>query len=143
MTGVETLFQHIRQAGYKLTRPRQVVIEVLADGHAHMTAADIVSAVHQRAPDVGRASVYRTLDLLVRLGLVQISTLGSTTTTYMLVLAHHHHHLVCTRCHRTVEFDECQLAELEQALAEQFGFQVYGHLVEVYGVCQRCQGASP
>ncbi len=143
MATAKALFQHIRQAGYKLTRPRQVVIEVLAHSHTHMTAADIVSAVHQRAPDVGRASVYRTLDLLVRLGLVQVSTLGGTTTTYMLVLARHHHHLVCTQCRQTVEFDECQFSELEEALAEQFGFQVHSHLVEVYGVCQHCQGAAP
>lgn len=139
MSTVETLCECVRQAGYRLTRPRRLVIEVLADGKGHMTAADIVDAVHEQAPDIGRASVYRTLDLLARLGLVQVSTLGGTATTYILVPSAHHHHLVCTQCRETVEFDECQLADLEQALADQLGFRVVGHLVEIYGICSRCQ----
>lgn len=139
-TALHTLFERVREKGYKLTRPRRVVIEVLAEGEAHMGAAEIVAAVRRRAPQVGRASVYRALELLIRLGVVQVSAMGRATTVYMLTPAHHHHHLVCVECRRIVEFEECALRELERALAERFGFLVQGHLVEIYGKCAACHG---
>ena len=67
----------------------------LAQAPGHMTAPDLVKVVRTRAPGVGRASVYRTLVLLMELGLVQSSTLGGVAATYMLTPSKHHHHIVC------------------------------------------------
>jgi Fur family ferric uptake transcriptional regulator len=103
-----------------------------------MTAPDLVEAVQRRAPGVGRASVYRTLGLLTRLGVVQASTLGGGVATYVLTPARHHHHVVCLECQKTVEFDECVLQELEQRLSDTLGFELEGHLVEMYGRCPDC-----
>jgi Fur family ferric uptake transcriptional regulator len=132
------LLHALRHAGHKVTQPRRTVIETLVDQTEHLTAPDIVEAVQQRAPDVGRASVYRTLDLLTRLGLVQTSTLGGGAATYMLCPHGHHHHLVCTQCHKTIEFDECVVGELERELAAALGFEIEGHLLELYGRCPDC-----
>ncbi|MDQ7030605.1 MAG: Fur family transcriptional regulator [Ardenticatenia bacterium] len=143
---LHAIFKRIRAEGYKLTRPRRVVIEVLAGGETHMGASEIVAAVRQKAPDVGRASVYRALELLTRLGVVQVSAMGRATTVYMLTPACCHHHLVCVECRRTVELNECALRDLEKSLASRFGFQVQGHLVEIYGRCEACQdnpGSAP
>jgi len=94
--------------------------------------------VRRRAPQIGRASVYRALELLSRLGLVQSTTLGGSVATYMLAPGKHHHHVVCIGCHKTVEFDECVVLELESRLAETLGFEFEGHLVELYGRCPDC-----
>lgn len=136
--GISELLEALRRSGYKVTRARRMVLEALIAATGHVTASDVVARVQARAPGVGRASVYRALGLLSRLGLVQASGLGSATTTYTLAPAGHHHHLVCVHCHKTVEFDDCYLADLQQQLAERFGFQINGHLVELYGQCLDC-----
>jgi Fur family ferric uptake transcriptional regulator len=135
---VSNLFETLRRAGYKVTQARRMVIETLSSEMVHLTAPDLVKAVQKRAPGIGRASVYRTLELLTRLGLVQSSTLGGGAATYVLTPSKHHHHAVCIECHKTVEFDECVLRELEGRLAKTLGFQFEGHLVELYGRCPDC-----
>jgi Fe2+ or Zn2+ uptake regulation protein len=135
---VHGLIGSLRHSGYKITQARRAVIETLANQARHITAPDLVEAVQERKPGVGRASVYRTLELLTRLGLVQSSTLGSTSAIYFLAPTRYHHHVICTECQKTVEFDECVLRELEQRLGETLGFQFYGHLVEIYGRCSDC-----
>ncbi|MCS7222301.1 MAG: Fur family transcriptional regulator [Anaerolineae bacterium] len=136
--GISELLEALRRSGYKVTRARRMVLEALIAATGHATASDVVTRVQAHAPGVGRASVYRALDLFSQLGLVQASGLGSAATTYTLAPAGHHHHLVCVRCHKIVEFDDCYLADLQRQLAERFGFQINGHLVEMYGRCPGC-----
>jgi len=134
----QTAMRKVQQAGHKLTAPRRATIEALAHAPDHLTAPQLVTFVAQRAPAVGRASVYRTLALMSRLGLVQASSLGGATTTYLLTLGGHHHHVICVNCRKTVAFDECVIKELERSLGEKLGFQIEGHLVELYGYCPAC-----
>jgi Fur family ferric uptake transcriptional regulator len=129
----------LRHSGYKVTQARRAVIEALAQAPSHKTAPEVIRAVRMQTPSVGRASVYRTLELMTRLGLVQSSTLGGVAVTYVLTPTKHHHHVVCIDCHKTVEFDECVLRELEGRLGEELGFQLEGHLLELYGRCPDCQ----
>ena len=135
---VDSLVAVLRRSGYKITQARRAVIETLAEEASHLTAPDVVEAVQKRTPGVGRASVYRTLELLMRVGLVQSSTLGGAAATYRLTPDRHHHHVVCLECHKTVEFEECALPELERRLGERLGFELEGHLVELYGRCPDC-----
>jgi Fur family ferric uptake transcriptional regulator len=128
----------LRRSGHKITQARRAVIQALAEEVRHLTAPDVVAAVQARTPLVGRASVYRTLELLTRLGVVQSSTLGGTAAMYVLTPDRHHHHVVCIECQKTVEFDECALRDLETQLAEALGFELEGHLVELYGRCPDC-----
>ena len=127
----------LEKAGFKLTPARHAVIEALAKQREHLTAPQVVEAVGQRALGVGRASVYRTLELLARLGLVQVSSLGRAATTYVLCDVHHHH-VICRTCHKTVEFEDCDLEKLEKALSKRLGYHIEGHLVEFYGCCADC-----
>ncbi len=135
---IEQLIDQLQSAGYRNTPARRAVLEALIDGPSHMTAPHVVAAVGETSPSVGRASIYRTLELLTRLGLVQASTLGGTETTYMLAPSGHHHHAICLECRETIEIDECVMGELEGALRERTGFEVRGHLLEIYGLCPQC-----
>lgn len=131
----------LERAGFKLTPARRAVIEALARELAHLTAPQVVHAVGRRAPGVGRASVYRTLELLTRLGLVQVSSLGRAASTYVLCDVHHHH-VICRTCHQTVEFEDCDLEKLAKALSKRLGYRIEGHLVEFYGCCPDCHRAQ-
>jgi len=127
------------ERGYRLTAARRAILAALAGGGGHVTADELAAAVHRVAPHVGRMTVYRTLDLLGELGLLRPVYQGTGAAHYVLLLDGHHHHLVCSRCRRVIEFDECALAELAETVGRRYGFAVEGHLLEFYGRCAECK----
>lgn len=129
----------LRARGYRLTAARQAILAALAAAGEHPTADALAAAVHQAAPGVGRMTVYRTLDLLCDLGLLRPVYQGTGAAHYVLLLDGHHHHLVCSRCRRVIEFDDCALGELAETVARRYGFVVEGHLLEFYGRCAECR----
>ncbi len=143
MDDVNLLTQMLREAGYKYTRPRRRVAEVLllADGR-HLTAPEIVDRVAERDSSVGRMSVYRTLDLFTRLGLIRPVFHGSPHARYAIMVGGHHHHMVCENCGKVIHFDDCPLDDLIHKLEAQYGFEVDGHLLEFFGTCQDCDELS-
>jgi Fur family ferric uptake transcriptional regulator len=129
----------LRHAGYKLTTPRLTILHILEEHGGHLTSAELLSLVQQRDPSIGRASVFRTLDLMIKLGIICTSLQGGSTVHYLLMPGGHHHHIVCTMCNRLIEFADCRLESLIQAVQEQYGVRVDGHLLELYGVCRDCR----
>lgn len=127
----------VQTAGFKLTPPRQAVLEALESGDGHMTPAEILGRAQAIHPGLGRATVYRTLELLTSLGVVRPIFLGERGVCLTLAEGGHHH-LICSDCGAVIEFDECTVAELEQDLAQRLNFQIRGHLLEFYGLCQQC-----
>ncbi|MCL4252774.1 MAG: transcriptional repressor [Anaerolineae bacterium] len=133
----------LRDAGYKLTNARTIVLNVIETHEGHMTSAEILDAVAVRDSSIGRASVFRTLDLLTRLAIIRPTyTSGSATPNYVLMPDGHHHHIVCVQCHQTIEFEDCGLATLGERLEDEFGVKLTGHLLEFYGVCGTCNEAD-
>ncbi|MCU0496394.1 MAG: transcriptional repressor [Anaerolineae bacterium] len=136
---LEQRTQRLREAGYKLTHARLTVLQVLEQQHEHLTSTQVIDAVAAIDPSIGRASVFRTLDLLTELTLIRPTYIdGSATPVYVLLPNGHHHHIVCTGCNRVIEFDDCGLAELEQRLETQYQVKLTGHLLEFYGRCSLC-----
>lgn len=132
--------QRLRDAGYKLTTARLTILGVLEDGDGHMTSAEVLEKVDQAAPEIGRASVFRALDLFTRLSIIRPTYINdSSTPTYVLMPGGHHHHIICTNCDRIIEFDNCHLEGVERELERQFDVQITGHLLEFYGLCANCQ----
>jgi len=132
----------LQERGYRLTAARRAILAGLATAGGHLTADELAAVVHQIAPRVGRMTVYRTLDLLGELGLLRPVYQGTGAAHYVLLLDGHHHHLVCARCGRVIEFDECALAELAETVGRRYGFAVEGHLLEFYGRCSQCVALS-
>lgn len=133
--------ERLHQHGYRLTPARQAVITALLATGGHLSADTLAEAVHETAPQVGRMTVYRTLDLLSQVGLVRPVYQGTGAAHYVLIDSGHHHHLVCAGCDTVIEFDDCVVAEIERVVAERFQFEVWGHLVEFYGRCANCREA--
>lgn len=126
--------------GFRLTTSRRAILAALVGCGGHITADELVERVHQQAPNVGRMTVYRTLDLLCQLNLIRPVYQGTGAAHFVLLHQGHHHHLVCGVCHTVIEFDDCVLAEIEKVVGQRFNFEVQGHLLEFYGLCAACRG---
>ncbi|MEP7284930.1 MAG: Fur family transcriptional regulator [Chloroflexota bacterium] len=131
--------QTMRESGYKLTGPRLTILEILEHSAGHITSAELLAQVEQRDPSIGRASVFRTLDLMIKLGIVWTTVQGGSTVHYMLMPGGHHHHIICTACNKLIEFEDCRLGTLIDNLQREYGVQVEGHLLELYGICKDCR----
>lgn len=127
----------LKEHGYKLTTPRITLLDILQENGGHLTSTDLLRIVEERDPSIGRASVFRTLDLFARLGMVA-STVRGASISYVLMFGGHHHHMICTRCQKLIEFEDCRLGYLTALLNEEYGFRHEGHLLEIYGVCREC-----
>jgi Fur family transcriptional regulator, ferric uptake regulator len=139
---IEHTIQRLRQAGYKLTQARLTILEVLEENHGHMTSAEVLEAVAKRDVSIGRASVFRTLDLLTQLAIIRPTYIDSSMTpTYVMMPGGHHHHIICMQCNRVIEFDNCGLNDLTRQLEARYNVQISGHLLEFYGICDACQEA--
>jgi len=138
----DTRIQRIRESGNRLTHARLMVLQAIEEFSGHPTSADVLAAVERLDAGVGRASVFRTLDLFTQLSIIRPTYVDASAPQYVLLPEGHHHHIVCLNCNRTIEFDECGLGELEARLEDELGVRLTGHLLEFYGVCAACQGAS-
>ncbi|MDO8568085.1 MAG: Fur family transcriptional regulator [Dehalococcoidales bacterium] len=133
----------LRQQGYKLTRQRRAVLGVIARSHEHLTPAAIYERVRREDLGIGLVTVYRTLETLVKLGLVCEVHIGGNCRSYLVRASGHHHHLVCSDCGKVVDFNRCNLEALEKKLHERTGFNIDGHLLEFTGQCRDCGQAQP
>jgi Fur family transcriptional regulator, ferric uptake regulator len=129
----------LHQNHRRLTRPRQIVLEAINSANRHLTPAEIYERARAKYPHLGLATVYRSLDLLVKLGYVQRIHLDEGCHSYAPVEQAHGHHLVCSRCGHTEEFADCDLEPLIKALKAKTGYQIDVHVLELMGRCPSCQ----
>jgi len=132
-------------AGERLTQPRALVADLVASRQGPFTARDLVSdgARGERTPaPVGRATVFRTLELFERLGLLERLDLPDGSHAYVRCRPTHHHHVVCVRCARTVDIPDSGLGGVTSEIARSSGFQLREHRLELFGLCPECQNAT-
>jgi Fur family ferric uptake transcriptional regulator len=131
------------RAGYRLTESRLSLAALIADQDGHFTAAGLVAAARGRRLGVGRATVFRTLDVLEDIGAVERLDLPSGGHAYVGCEPAHHHHVVCSRCGRSSEIDDAGLRTVVRDVARQTGYRVDEHRLELFGLCPTCLAARP
>ncbi len=132
--------ERLRAAGYKLTNARQTVLTAIQRLGGHVTSSQVLEEVAQADPTIGRASVFRTLDLFTRLAIIRPTfSESSLTPSYVLMPDGHHHHIVCISCQRVMEFDDCNLETMTAELERRLNVRIHGHLLEFYAVCSACE----
>ena len=129
----------LRQNHRKLTRSRQVVLDIITQATHHLTPAEVYRKAKAKYPQIGLTTVYRTLDLLVELGYIQRIHLEEGCHSYAATARQHGHHLVCSTCGRAEEFADCDLDTLVQALQARTGYAIDVHVLELMGRCPACQ----
>jgi Fur family ferric uptake transcriptional regulator len=144
LVGTRTpLVTALDRAGYRLTEARRSLAAMIADQEGHFTAAELVAGAQARRLGVGRATVFRTLEILEDLGVVERLDLPSGEHAYVVCEAAHHHHVVCSRCGRTNEIDDAGLRLVVREIARRTGYRVDEHRLEMFGLCPACLASQP
>jgi Fur family transcriptional regulator, ferric uptake regulator len=126
------------------TAPRRALAALIADRHGHFTAADLLVDAKRRNLKIGRATVFRTLDLLSEQGALERLDLPSGEHAYVACAPkEHHHHVVCRVCGASVEVPESGLQSIVLNIGVQSGYRIDGHRLELYGTCPDCQRRGP
>ena len=130
-----------------MTPQRQIVLQIFLDHPGeHLSAEDVHGLLRDKRAEIGLATVYRSLELLSTLGILQKMEFGDGCSRYEVNTtdpkAHHHHHLICTKCNKVIEFEDDLLDDLERDISSKSGFKILDHQVKFFGTCKECQEAS-
>jgi Fur family ferric uptake transcriptional regulator len=129
----------LRRSGFKITPQRRTILSAIAQSREHLTPAAIHDRVCQEHPGIGLVTVYRTLEMLAKLGLICEMNVGGNCRSYLMRRAsEHHHHLICSDCGTVIDFTDCDLSELERRISRETSFKINGHLLEFVGQCRDC-----
>jgi len=136
----------LKMQGFRMTLPRQVILVVLSKSEDHLLAKDIYMKIKKDYPNIGLTTVYRTLDLLVRMGLINKFEFGDGQSRYELAWDYkeHHHHLVCQGCGKIIDYndfidDEVKFFDkIQESLSKKYRFNIDSHEVYFYGKCDAC-----
>lgn len=141
---MEDLKRKLQERQHKMTPQRQVVLQIFLDHPGeHLSAEDVHGILRDNKSEIGLATVYRSLELLSDLGILQKMEFGDGCSRYEVNTTdpahHHHHHLICTKCGKVIEFEDDLLEPLEQDIQEKSGFKISDHQVKFFGLCKECQ----
>jgi Fe2+ or Zn2+ uptake regulation protein len=129
-------------AGYRLTGPRRAVADLIARRDGHFTAADLLDDAGTRRLGIGRATVFRALDVLLELGVVERIDLPSGEHAYVACEPSHHHHVVCSRCGRATDIDDAGLRAVVEDIEGRTGYRIDLHRLELFGLCPGCRSGD-
>jgi len=129
----------LQDSGYRLTAPLRVLVELLANSPRALQPVDLYDLGRREYPRMGLVTVYRTLDKLQELGLVQRIHQENGCHIYLRAAHGHEHVLLCSHCGRAVYFSGDNLSELGAELAQQTGFSIQEHWLQFLGICADCQ----
>jgi len=139
----EALVDALDRGGYHITAPRRLVAGLVADRSGHFTALDLVRQAREQRLAVGRATVFRALEVFEKLDLVERLDLPNGEHAYVACGPAHHHHVVCRRCGRGVEVDDLGISAVARAIETTTGYLVETHRVELFGLCPDCRPGTP
>ncbi len=130
----------VARKGLKSTRQRDIILDGFLSNDAHMSIEELYLKLRAKHPNIGYATVYRTLKLFAESGIAREIQFGDGQTRYEHVAeGEHHDHLVCTRCGAVKEFSNESIEMLQDEIAEKHGYLVHTHKLELYGICPKCR----
>jgi len=136
---IVSAFEH---AGYRLTAPRRALAGLIATRAGHFTAEELLGESRQRRLGVTRATIFRSLDVLADLGVVERLDLPSGEHAFVACEPAHHHHIVCSSCGQSTGVDDHGLERVAQAIGRSTGYRIDTHRLELFGLCPACQAAG-
>lgn len=133
--------QLLKENGLKFTIQREVILEMLYSSDEHLTPESLHHLIQEKHPDLntGIATVYRTLSLLEDSDMVTSLSFGAQGKKYELGAKDHHDHIICTKCGTISEFVDDEIESRQKKIAEDLGFVIQEHSMQIYGICKPCQ----
>ena len=139
---IQRIINKLKKSGYKLTPQRQAIVDTILDSVGmHLTVEEIFDIVKKKRPEIGLATVYRTVVLMHEENLITRLDLKDGTARYELTREdehHTHHHLVCIKCSQVLEFMDDLLDPIEEEIGKKYNFKVLDHSLKFYGICNEC-----
>jgi Fur family ferric uptake transcriptional regulator len=140
----ELFYSYLRQNGLKKTYQKDLILETFLNTEGHLSVEDIYALVKKRDRKVGVVTVFRTLKSLTACGIAREITLGDGLTRFEHSYHHPlHHHIVCTECHRAIEFVCPELEKIQEEIIQRYHFQPIHHRFQTYGICEDCREHRP
>ncbi|MBI5653347.1 MAG: transcriptional repressor [Chloroflexi bacterium] len=132
------LLANLRDQGRRLTPQREIVLSVICASAGHISAEEILTRVRARYPYLNKSAVYRTLDLLAQLNLVNVTDFGEGRALYEMHRDPHHHHLICRKCRKITNTDASIFESIEKLLRAEYGFHADLDHFAIWGLCRKC-----
>ncbi len=136
----QDITKSLQDLGYRLTPQRMMVATAIESSEDHISAEEIYTQVKAKYPHVNISTIYRTLELLERLGLVTETNMGEGIVRYHSAGKGHHHHLICRKCGAIIDLDEALLISLKNTLRREYNFEANLKHLAIFGHCLRCEG---
>ncbi|KLU67892.1 zinc-specific metallo-regulatory protein [Desulfosporosinus acididurans] len=135
------ILEYIQQQGYRLTSARKHIVEVLCHNSDYLGAYDIHHILEENNKHIAVVSIYRVLEMLNSIGLLEKEEFGSGGERYCLKNAaeQHGHQLICTKCGQSKELGDCPIRHLAQSIEAQSGYRIQNHWLRFFGLCPHCQ----
>ncbi len=132
--------EYLKTRGLKFTPERQVILDWVFKTHKHFDAEDLLFDIRQKGERVSKATIYRTLSLLVKCGLLREVIFGEKHSHYEHIHEDEHHdHLVCSNCGKIIEFADEKIEQLQEAVCRNYKFLPESHRLQIQGLCYECQ----
>ncbi|MGL5347480.1 MAG: Fur family transcriptional regulator [Peptostreptococcaceae bacterium] len=140
---MDILKEKLKETGFKITPQRRAIVDILLKNNSeHLSSEEIYDLVRVECPEIGLATVYRTMQLLDEVGVISKLNLDDGCIRYELSLdkddCHNHHHLICKKCGKIMEVKEDLLDSIEKQIQEIYKFNIVDHDVKFYGTCEDC-----
>lgn len=136
---MKEIIELLQSKGYKMTPQRRTVIKALFECGKFPTAQDILEYAKKINPDMGIDTIYRNLNLLTEIGVLNQINIKSRDVSVFEIVTNHHHHLICLNCGKTECLDYCPVVRDSDKIAQEKNFKIMGHSLEFYGYCSTCQ----
>ncbi len=140
---MEIFQDHLFEQGLRLTRQRELIAETFFRHKGHISTEELHHQAQKVDAGIGYATVYRTIKLLAGAGLAVQRSFGECFARYEPATeTGHHDHLICTGCGKIIEFENDRIESLQQDVAQEHGFLVTDHKLELYGTCKECEAET-
>ncbi len=134
--------ERLKACGLKNTRQRAAILDIMAAGGRPFTVDEVFLELMAGHTEISMSTVYRAMECMSRKGMLKRVTLsGNDKMAYVIDRAAHSHYLVCSECRKILPISDCPLGQYEQALADETGFEIQGHRLDIYGLCPECRKA--
>ncbi len=135
-----------KKNGYRITLPRRLIVQLLNHVAGHPNAKEIYLKINEKHPVIGLTTIYRTLDLLVQLRIINKFDFGDGLARYELssLRRQHHHHIICTKCFQIIDYNvasgekESYIQTLEDEISKKYKFEISNYEIQFYGTCEKC-----
>lgn len=140
----DQFYEYLRQNKLKKTHQKDLILETFLLNEGHLSVEDIYELVKKKDRKIGIVTVFRTLKSLTACGIAKEIALGDGLTRFEHCYHHPlHHHIICTGCHKVIEFLSPELERVQQSIVAAYEFQPYHQRIQIYGVCQDCRAQRP